>query len=147
MHGAGFQGRADIAKILIDHGVRCVPFLRKWPNGAHIPSHFSCKRCASLIAGGVLRLRQGPRGSVDDKHSDGHHPIVRACWGREQRHTDTVRVMLEGGATRRGLRCHSVLSCMDPKVLGSLRIKQHGARKNDRAVLIQVPRSGAARRR
>ena len=67
MHGAGFQGRADIAKILIDHGVRCVPFLRKWPNGAHIPSHFSCKRCASLIAGGVLRLRQGPRGSVDDK--------------------------------------------------------------------------------
>jgi len=28
--------------------------------------------------------------------------VVRACWGREQRHTDTVKVMLEAGATLKG---------------------------------------------
>ena len=39
---------------------------------------------------------------MDDEHSDGHHPVVRACWGREQRHTDTVKVMLAAGATLKG---------------------------------------------
>jgi ankyrin repeat protein len=29
----------------------------------------------------------------DDFHSDGYAPIHRACWGREQRHTDTVRLL------------------------------------------------------
>mmetsp|Transcript_23212 Transcript_23212/g.43083 ORF Transcript_23212/g.43083 Transcript_23212/m.43083 type:complete len:183 (-) Transcript_23212:3349-3897(-) len=32
-----------------------------------------------------------------DKHKDGYYPIHRACWGREQRHTDTVNVFLESG--------------------------------------------------
>lgn len=39
---------------------------------------------------------------VNDIHSDGFNPIMRACWGNEERHTDTVRVMLENGATLRG---------------------------------------------
>eukprot|EP01052_Picozoa_sp_SAG31_P001346 SAG31_NODE_46_length_30980_cov_226.095107_6_plen_119_part_00 len=54
----GFQGRAEIAQILIDAGV-----------------------------------------PVNDEHKDGHNPVVRACWGREQRHADTVEVMLKAGAT------------------------------------------------
>ena len=32
-----------------------------------------------------------------DRHEDGFIPLHRACWGREQRHTDTVRVFLEAG--------------------------------------------------
>ncbi|WIA28268.1 hypothetical protein OEZ86_010822 [Tetradesmus obliquus] len=56
MHGAGFQGRADIARLLIAAGLN--------------PS---------------------------DRHRDGFTPIHRACWGRQQRHTDTVRVLLEDG--------------------------------------------------
>lgn len=32
-----------------------------------------------------------------DYHSDGFAPIHRACWGRERRHTDTVKVFLEAG--------------------------------------------------
>jgi hypothetical protein len=31
-------------------------------------------------------------------HVDGFIPMHRACWGDEQRHTDTVRVFLEAGA-------------------------------------------------
>ena len=56
LHGAGFQGRAKIAKELIAHGL-------------------------------------DPR----EKHADGYEPIFRACWGKEQRHTDTVRVFIEAG--------------------------------------------------
>jgi len=56
MHGAGFQGRARIAKILYDHG---------------------------------LGLR--------DMHKDGNEPIHRACWGKEGRHTETVKFFLEHG--------------------------------------------------
>jgi ankyrin repeat protein len=55
-HGAGFQGRADIAKLLIDHGV-----------------------------------------PTADVHKDGYMPIHRVCWGKEKRHTDTVKVFLDAG--------------------------------------------------
>ena len=40
---------------------RCVPFLRQRANGSLIPSHVPHNRRAILIAGGVSRLRQGPR--------------------------------------------------------------------------------------
>jgi ankyrin repeat protein len=34
-----------------------------------------------------------------DRHSDGYIGMHRACWGNEQRHTDTVRAFLEGGVS------------------------------------------------
>lgn len=57
-HGAGFQGRADIMKILLDAGLDC----------------------------------------VNDRHQDGYTALHRACWGRERRHTETVRTLLKAGA-------------------------------------------------
>ena len=54
----GFQGRAEIARMLIKHGLD--PF---------------------------------------DIHKDGHTPLQRACWGSEERHTETVSVFIEAGAT------------------------------------------------
>ena len=56
MHGAGFQGRSEIADLLAKSGV-----------------------------------------PLSSKHKDGFTPIHRACWGKEQRHSDTVRVLLEAG--------------------------------------------------
>ena len=32
-----------------------------------------------------------------DRHQDGFTPLHRACWGREDRHTETVRVLLDAG--------------------------------------------------
>jgi len=57
-HGAGFQGRSEIMKLLIQHGLQC----------------------------------------TTDTHSDGFTPLHRACWGKEARHADTVRVLLKAGA-------------------------------------------------
>jgi ankyrin repeat protein len=33
----------------------------------------------------------------NDFHSDGYSPIHRAAWGRESRHTETVRVLITEG--------------------------------------------------
>lgn len=58
-HGAGFQGRADIMKLLYEHGL-----------------------------------------DIHAEHArDGYRPFHRACWGREQRHADTVRYLLSIGGT------------------------------------------------
>jgi ankyrin repeat protein len=35
--------------------------------------------------------------SALDVHEDGFTPFHRACWGNEQRHTDTVEVFLKAG--------------------------------------------------
>mmetsp|Transcript_532 Transcript_532/g.1094 ORF Transcript_532/g.1094 Transcript_532/m.1094 type:complete len:193 (-) Transcript_532:208-786(-) len=57
MHGAGFQGRAKIAAMLLNHGV-----------------------------------------GLRDKHpKDGYEPAVRACWGSEPRHTETLDFFLQKG--------------------------------------------------
>ena len=54
-HGAGFQGRAEVLRLLASHGVDV----------------------------------------VNPTHRDGFLPFHRACWGKEPRHTNTVRVFVE----------------------------------------------------
>ena len=68
MHGAAFQGRAEVVRALLQAGI-----------------------------------------SADgEPHPDGLLPVQRACIGKEQRHTDTVRVFLrEGDADPRVLTKHS----------------------------------------
>jgi ankyrin repeat protein len=56
-HGAGFQGRAGIMKLLNEHGVDV----------------------------------------LGDMHKDGFYPFHRACWGALERHTETVRYLLDVG--------------------------------------------------
>lgn len=34
---------------------------------------------------------------INDKHKDGFMPFHRACWGKEKRHADTVKVFLKNG--------------------------------------------------
>mmetsp|Transcript_5822 Transcript_5822/g.11387 ORF Transcript_5822/g.11387 Transcript_5822/m.11387 type:complete len:203 (-) Transcript_5822:230-838(-) len=54
-HGAGFQGRAEVLRLLKGHGLDV----------------------------------------INTPHKDGFLPFHRACWGREARHTNTVRVFVE----------------------------------------------------
>jgi hypothetical protein len=51
-------------------------------------------------ASAVKILVEHPKAKMDvnDKHRDGHAPLHRACWGMEQRHTDTVKMLIEYGA-------------------------------------------------
>lgn len=52
-------------------------------HGAAFQGRADCMRV--LVAAGV--------NVVDDYHPDGFAPLHRACWGREQRHTDTIQVL------------------------------------------------------
>jgi ankyrin repeat protein len=47
-----------------------------------------------------------------DKHKDGFYPIHRACWGRDPRHTQTVKVFLENGISP-DLKAENGKTCMD----------------------------------
>ena len=58
LDGAGFQGRADVAALVLEH------YSDRFPT---------------------------------TPHKDGYHPIHRACWGREDRHAQTVRAFLNAG--------------------------------------------------
>ena len=58
IHGAGFQGRVNIARLLVKQG-------------------------------GM---------NPNDRHSDGYTPMHRAIWGKERRHAEAVKVLLELGA-------------------------------------------------
>ena len=49
--------------------------------------------------GRALVLRELVKAKIDitKKHADGFYPMHRACWGMDQRHTDTVEAFLEAG--------------------------------------------------
>jgi ankyrin repeat protein len=48
-----------------------------------------------------------------DQHRDGHSPMHRACWGREDKHTDTVAAFIAAGVphdlkTDTGKTCYDI---------------------------------------
>lgn len=43
-------------------------------------------------------------------HADGYLPINRACWGKEQRRINTVKVFLEHGVTW-DVKCQNGRTC------------------------------------
>lgn len=45
----------------------------------------------------ILAAYQDKTIDIMQQHADGYYPLHRACWGREQRHTDTVKAFLELG--------------------------------------------------
>ena len=90
-HGAGFQGRPDIMKLLNEHGVDV----------------------------------------LGDKHTDGFYPLHRACWGREARHTETVRYLLTAGVNV-NLAGNSGKTCLDMTLnQGTIQLlKEHGGKES-----------------
>jgi ankyrin repeat protein len=49
----------------------------------------------------VLAAHNNHGATIDvmEQHADGYFPLHRACWGREQRHTETVQAFLELGVS------------------------------------------------
>ena len=72
MHGAGFQGRAEIMKMLLAD--------RRGMD----PNHY---------------------------HRDGYTPLHRACWGMEQRHIDTIRVLVDSGRVNHRIKAKNGKTC------------------------------------
>ena len=73
-HGAGFQGRAEIARLLLEDKRNIDP---------------------------------------NSFHQDGFAPLHRACWGREQRHVDTIRALVDSGKVKWNMKTKKGKTCRD----------------------------------
>jgi len=82
LHATGFQGRSEILEVLLKHFA-------------------SQKEAGSFVLD-----------PVTDKHRDGFYPIHRACWGNEERHTETVKVFLKNGVSS-ALSADNGMACLD----------------------------------
>mmetsp|Transcript_28215 Transcript_28215/g.65237 ORF Transcript_28215/g.65237 Transcript_28215/m.65237 type:complete len:194 (+) Transcript_28215:62-643(+) len=64
-----------------------------------------------------------------DRHKDGFTPLHRACWGRERRHTEMVRFLLDNGVrveepATSGKTCSDMTQYKPTKELIDQRLKQ-----------------------
>jgi len=86
---AVLNGKIWAVKILLEYGAN---FEIKEENG-YTPMHGAGFQGRPEIA--QMLIDHGI--PVNPKHKDGFAPIHRACWGKEQRHADTVKVFLNNG--------------------------------------------------
>ena len=81
MHGAGFQGHAEIAALLFEHGVG----LRDVHEDGYEPASESSFCCGWFYVKGIIHSILLPISPV------------RSCWGPEARHSDAVAWFLDNG--------------------------------------------------
>ena len=90
MH-ATLQGKVEAVRALLKLGADTTI----GEKDGYTPMHGAGFQGRSEIAKLLIAHGLDPR----DKHSDGYEPMHRAIWGREQRHTDTVKVFLDAGVS------------------------------------------------
>ena len=119
MHGAGFQGRAEIARLLMAHGVDAWASLTLLSLPLVTTLSLSLSRSLfSALTHAVSPLRtctptgtprcSAPAGAAAElargDRSDQCVRAVRCVWiGGEPRHTETVAVFIEAGASAEAL--------------------------------------------
>ena len=113
LHAAAFQGRDLILRVLL---AECMTLYR---------DHHDPDPDDDAAAAPPLTYLD----PITDIHADGFYPIHRACWGREQRHTDTVAVflLLKGGILK-DLQAENGQTCYDmtPNPATQALLEQHG---------------------
>lgn len=125
---ACLRGHADAAVILLE-------------NGADISlgerDGFTCLHGAGFQGRPdvVTRVLEAFPSAPNGAHTDGFHPIHRACWGREQRHANAVRAFLHAGVPH-DLRAGSGET--------PLEISRRVGNKATEAVLVEAAAAAAA---
>eukprot|EP00009_Paramoeba_aestuarina_P007528 CAMPEP_0201524030 /NCGR_PEP_ID=MMETSP0161_2-20130828/21071_1 /ASSEMBLY_ACC=CAM_ASM_000251 /TAXON_ID=180227 /ORGANISM="Neoparamoeba aestuarina, Strain SoJaBio B1-5/56/2" /LENGTH=180 /DNA_ID=CAMNT_0047923289 /DNA_START=93 /DNA_END=635 /DNA_ORIENTATION=+ len=89
MH-AVLQGNVECVKVLLELGAN--PEIGE--KDGYTPMHGAGFQGRAEVAKLLINKGLDP----DPVHEDGYTPLARACWGNEQRHTDTAKVLLEAGA-------------------------------------------------
>lgn len=91
--GAVLRGHQDVVKVLLSEFGDVVDATIPEKDG-YTPAH------GAGFQGRAEIMKILAEHGIDVKenfHEDGFAPLHRACWGREQRHTDTIRVLGELG--------------------------------------------------
>ncbi|KAK3260899.1 hypothetical protein CYMTET_30168 [Cymbomonas tetramitiformis] len=86
---ATLSGQAEIVQLLLDQGADVTIGEQDGYTAVHGAGFQGRATVMSVLASKGL--------DIGDMHGDGFTPLHRACWGREQRHTDTVLVLLKHG--------------------------------------------------
>jgi len=86
---ASLQGRAAAARELLALGADATV----GEKDGYTPLHGAAFQGRAEVARVLLADERVP----NERHRDGFYPAHRACWGRGDRYTDTLRVFLENG--------------------------------------------------
>lgn len=89
---AVLRGNTEIVQLLLKHGAD-VMIAEK---GGYTPAHGAGFQGRAEI---MKILQENGVDCKSNRHADGYLPLHRACWGREQRHADTVQLLLELGVS------------------------------------------------
>lgn len=87
---AVLSGQAQVVQILLNKGADVTIGEKDDYTPAHGAGFQGRAKIMSL-------LKEHGIDVIRDFHSDGYAPFHRACWGHEQRHSDTVQFLLEIG--------------------------------------------------
>ena len=61
----------------------------------------------------IMKMLLADRRGMDPNHfhKDGYTPLHRACWGMEQRHVDTIRVLVDSGKVQHNIKAKNGKTC------------------------------------
>merc|ERR1719421_2732789 len=90
---AVLSGKTEAVRVLLERGPDCTI----GEKDGYTPVHGAGFQGRAEI----MRLLIAHGLDPNDYHADGYTPLHRACWGNEQRHTDTVQVLMDAGVDPR----------------------------------------------
>jgi ankyrin repeat protein len=86
------SGRSKAAEYLVQAGADVTATEKDGYNVLHASGFQGRDEILSMLLDNPTIL-----GFVNEPHQDGYYAIHRACWGKEERHTNTVRIFVEKG--------------------------------------------------
>lgn len=86
---ASLGGNLRAVELLLEHGADP----RIGEKDGYTPLHGAAFQGRASVARVLLEKPSVP----NVMHEDGFFPVHRSCWGQEKRHTETLKVFLEGG--------------------------------------------------
>eukprot|EP00403_Amphidinium_massartii_P004176 CAMPEP_0178380126 /NCGR_PEP_ID=MMETSP0689_2-20121128/5298_1 /TAXON_ID=160604 /ORGANISM="Amphidinium massartii, Strain CS-259" /LENGTH=185 /DNA_ID=CAMNT_0020000251 /DNA_START=51 /DNA_END=604 /DNA_ORIENTATION=- len=131
------SGQTPLMAATLAGAEKCVEFLLQQGADASIPEKDGYTPFHGAGFQGraqVAKLLLGHGLNPSDRHKDGYTPLHRACWGKERRHAEMVRLLLQNGvdpeeASSSGKTCLEMTQNSQTQKL----IKKRISRKNKAA--------------
>lgn len=104
--GAVLRGNTNVVELLLTKGAD----VSIGEKDGYTPAHGAGFQGRADI---MKLLKEHGIDVVGDKHTDGYFPLHRSCWGREQRHADTVEYLISKAGADVNLQAEDGRTCLD----------------------------------